>query len=335
MSYLTWLDYYISGARENLTKQISLEAEKHLVPNWKKRAIASTDREAMFLMSLAGMQSCLQKMQRHENQYDGGDADIAQHTLHSMLASLTCPKPEEFSTIVEGFSLPPPRAIKLSAELARDLSQAKAPNTEDWIADAVSATWYMDIPHRTLLVGPHQIRAILLQGTPGHGRAVAAVLILTYPGENEIAGRFAWMLLGGTDDQMYGCADISIDYGAVRESASDFVKLVLLYHRQIEQEPPIWLPTVSADFSKLPRKKQRARQKTRSMFAVRELRPPANRFGRTETVGSWRLDHRVRVRGHFRWQPHGPKSALRRLQFIAEHYRGPDEGEEKVGIIKL
>ena len=334
MSYLTWLDWYISGAREKLAQQLPGRAEKSLT-SITSRSVA-TDREAMFLMSLAAMESYLKSIDCRIHEVPVSDSGIAAYTFHGALVAITCPKPAEFCEILSGAYLPPPSAIKLSGDLARDLSRAKAPRTEDWLPEAMRATWYFDVPHRALLVGPHQVRAIMLQPTPKQVPAVAGILILTQPGDNEIAGRFVWMLAGGTDDQLYGCADTDIDYDAVREAASDFVKLVLLYHKQIEKEPPFWLPKVRSGFTGLSRKKQKARQKTHSMFSVRELRSPVDRFGRTGTgQGGWRLEHRSKVREHFRWQPHGPKSALRRLQFIAEHYRGPEEGEKRVLMDKL
>ena len=42
---------------------------------------------------------------------------------------------------------------------------------------------------------------------------------------------------------------------------------------------------------------------------------------------SWALKHRVRVMGHWRQQPWGPRGSLRRRQWIAPHWRGPDYAE--------
>jgi hypothetical protein len=47
----------------------------------------------------------------------------------------------------------------------------------------------------------------------------------------------------------------------------------------------------------------------------------------TESGKKWMLQRRIRVPGFWRWQPHGPKSSLRRRQFIQPHWRGPTFAE--------
>ena len=88
-----------------------------------------------------------------------------------------------------------------------------------------------------------------------------------------------------------------------------------------------------------PAKKARARAKTHSLFRVVRLDSPPDRFGRpaaaTPAVGEragWHLQHRVRVRGHFRLQPYGPHQSLRRLQWIDPHHRGPLSAPEQVDL---
>lgn len=46
-----------------------------------------------------------------------------------------------------------------------------------------------------------------------------------------------------------------------------------------------------------------------------------------DATGRWKLDHQVWVRGHWRWQAHGPKHQLRKLIFIRPYMKGPDLAE--------
>lgn len=47
----------------------------------------------------------------------------------------------------------------------------------------------------------------------------------------------------------------------------------------------------------------------------------------TASGKKWSLQHRVRVMGHWRQQPHGPEKKLRKLKWIAPHWRGPTYAE--------
>jgi hypothetical protein len=145
-------------------------------------------------------------------------------------------------------------------------------------------------------------------------------------------GRYAWMMIG--EDKIYG-DPMGVEADFVRESVTEFVRLVLLYHSIAQgQELPYLPPT--RKFEK--KKKVQAAQKKYSLFRIHYLDSPPDRFGRPEqSLGGdgWRLDHRVPVRGHFRMQQHGPESKLRKLTWIGAHYRGPEDGAEKVLLDRL
>jgi hypothetical protein len=70
------------------------------------------------------------------------------------------------------------------------------------------------------------------------------------------------------------------------------------------------------------RRQARARLEPRSNVTVIYTRKPSRPAGEPGT----RLhhDHRWAVSGHWRWQPHGPGRAERRLQWIAPHIKGPE-----------
>lgn len=75
------------------------------------------------------------------------------------------------------------------------------------------------------------------------------------------------------------------------------------------------------------------------LFRILHLDAPPDRLGRPAPgrgdSGVWRLDHLVPVAGHFRMQPYGPRAALRRLQWIDKHTRGPADGSEKPPLAHL
>ncbi len=58
------------------------------------------------------------------------------------------------------------------------------------------------------------------------------------------------------------------------------------------------------------------------------IRIPSMPSDGAQTPGtSWKLAHRVQVRGHWRNQPYGPDRADSRLIWIKPHWRGPEMGE--------
>lgn len=69
------------------------------------------------------------------------------------------------------------------------------------------------------------------------------------------------------------------------------------------------------------KKRENLKEKLRGMHQNRRTV-----LGRSVTAqrGGWHLTVRVRVRGHWRNQPHGPGRSLRRLQWIEPFWRGPD-----------
>jgi len=225
-------------------------------------------------------------------------------------------------------------AVQVSSELIEDFARATAPRTDAWLATMRSASWYIDIPHRALLVGDHEVRAIFTQGTAAG--QVMAVAILTTPASNKLSGRCAWVI----DDPspVLGLSAPEIDLEYLAESLDNLIKLISLYRLTASRAAVDVMPMVSIpQLERLPAHKQRARQKTHSLFRVERISTPADRFGRARASrqGTWTLTHRVPVHGHFRWQPYGERSSLRRLQWIAAHWRGPESAGEKTEIERL
>lgn len=316
--YLTWLDGYAAGARDQL-QQAGYPGE------------AENDAEALWLLAMARLAAYPERRAAWD------EPDLAQFTFWGAVSAFVAPPrlEQQWRPTLEAHGAARMflggRGLKLSPRLVRAFAYARAPATDDWKAMAQERGWYLDLPHHALLLGAREIRAILTH--PDASGGVAAVAILTEPGGDELAGRFAWMLLGDTALPT-GAADVEIDRAELQRRANDFVALALLYYRSLERTEVLPRQTGPARGTKIAR---RLARKTHSLFVVHVLPEPAADFDRTgDTVpaGAWKLDHRVPVRGHFRWQPCGPGRERRELRWIAEHVRGADL-PEKPGLFAL
>jgi hypothetical protein len=73
---------------------------------------------------------------------------------------------------------------------------------------------------------------------------------------------------------------------------------------------------------------------TMRRLATRERLVPES-CRHVEPDGTRRLDFRFQVRGHFRWQPHGPGRELRRLQWIDPYLKGPADAPVRVPLYRV
>lgn len=313
MGFLTWLDWYASGAAEKL----GAGCPRHL---------RGTDADALGTMAMA----YLTEMTSVKDDWD--ETTLAQFTFFGAIASF-CPPPNwrdferEFKKLgLTNRTFAGGQGLKLSRRLVQAFAHAKAPQTTDWQELAVQHGWYFDLPHHALLIGDAQVRAILTH--PDTLSSVAAVAILTAPGSDEMIGRYAWMLVGDNDRPTGSSAtDTDIDPLELQRRANDFVILALLYYRSLEHCELLPRRQTGPHLSKI---QQRLDRKTKSLFVVHNLPDPVGNLGRPVDPAApgdakgWRLDHRVTVRGHFRWQPVGEGRSRRELRWIAEHLRGAD-----------
>lgn len=320
--YLTWLDWYAARAAENLRA------------GGYPTSPRMGDGEALWIMCLTSM-SAMDDADKPRKQ-DWNEAELARYVFFGAVAAIAAPTGgalnpwREFieesrqkghgidAVLIGGIGL------KLSSRLVAAFAHAKAPKTDDWAPMTRERGWYLDIPHRSLMMGRYQIRAILIH--PDTLDAVAAVAILTDPGSNEIAGRYAWMLIGDDAASPGIVADEQhADRKELQRRANDFIALALLYYKSLEHTERLPRRQTGPGLSRMQRRLER---KTRSLFVVHNLPDPVGNLGRpVETAGAgesggWRLDHRVTVRGHFRWQPVGEGRSRRELRWIAEHQRG-------------
>lgn len=326
---LTWLDYYVKGAR----------ASAALLGRF------DTDLEAMFALIVHSL--ALEK--EVARPAFSGESLAVRKTLYSMIMpfcarALFSPRelqmradqlfPEkDLQLFNHVFNT---KAVRLNADLVALLSHAKAPNTNEWLSAISHATWYIDLPHKALMLNDRlQVRAIFTQPTRNDRHIFLCVL--TEPNKNAIVDRLAWMLEKKTEAPL---ADTyATDTATVRENVENFVKLLVLYESIAEKTERVPLPRVTiSDLAKLKEKKAVAKQKTHTLFSVVDLRSPPNRFGRTNAPSlqqAWRLDRRITVRGHFRWQAYGEKMSKRKLIWIDSYERGPQDAPTPTTIVRL
>ncbi len=318
---LTWLDWWVAGSRDKLAT-----AAPGACPD-----MPATDLEAARMMVSASVATGLK---RTPEDWDHLPPDEQARTtflraLMPFLFAEDCDAPE---------GIPPAHGLQPTAELVADLAAAKPPRTDVHRSALRESGWYVDVPHRAVLLDEGtELRAIITNPTPGAATDALVVAVLTAPGKNEIVGRYGWTC-GGPPGPAHGNA-LTAAPEHVREAVDDLLALLLIYRGTAADAAAEELPRVDwRHLARLRRKKQKARQKTRSLFRVVRLGPPPLRFGRTDAErgsGGWRLDHRVPVRGHFRLIHHGPKLAKRRLAWIAAHHRGPTDAAEKIRLERL
>lgn len=316
--YLTWLDWYASGAAEKLAASGYPNAARY------------DDAEALWIMSVSRVASFDITRER-----DLPAADMAQFSFFAAISGFLAPEKMKRDPAFRLIDATTRRAmflggtgLKLSKRLVQSFAHAKAPKTDDWKALVRQCGWYLDLPHHALMLDAREVRAIITQ--PDDLGGVVALAILVEPGGNEMAGRYAWMILGETAHPT-GCADIDVDALELQRRANDFIALSLLYYQSLEHCEALPRRQTGPHLSKIQRKLER---KTKSLFVVHNLPDPVGNLGRpVEPVeageaGGWHLDHRVTVRGHFRWQPVGEGRSHRELRWIAEHHRGIDLPEK-------
>jgi hypothetical protein len=265
------------------------------------------------------------------------------------------------ATDKSGPTMMPSRAVQPAAELVDALSNAKAPSRDLWRAALEEAAWYVDLPHKQLLLGErHEVRAIF--SCPFEGE-VWINAILTRPGDDRLFGRVCWRLaeerpdtewkpvdskvvafggvarfgdLPGPDDLLAQGDIPKMDAGYFRDSVEDLLGLVVLYEtvQNDAERGQDFLPQSTREEA---RRATPLLRQTFSLFRVRKLEAPQDRFGRPPAprLGGWCLEVRQKVEGHFKMQPFGPGRAFRKLIYVAGYERGPEDGRVQAELRPL
>lgn len=236
--------------------------------------------------------------------------------------------------------------LQITARLAADLGGAEPPRGTGALCWPLmrERVWYVDCPHTAVRLGrQHQVRAVFSYPISG---ALKIVACITAPGSDKLDALLAWSCdeqwqiveaHGGVEGP--GETGEALSRTEVARQVTDLLRLVHLYHATGGDGPA--LPYVAPEhLATLPGKKRFARMQYESIFRLVSLDSPPDRFGRStgprdDDEPGWTLRTRSHVRGHFRWQAHGPRWSERRLIWIDEHWRGPEDGDVQVDLTKL
>ncbi|UEM24539.1 hypothetical protein JL100_030415 (plasmid) [Skermanella mucosa] len=330
----TWLDAFLTGHLRNV------QAIPQLAANFKAAGqVPRDDFDAMRMGCLLDYQAYQRGMRIPMVQGGIITLTVAQ------LAFLRIASDKSGPTTV------PSRAVQPAMELVETLVHARAPARDTWRSAIEDVVWYIDLPHRALMVGPlHEVRAILTCPFDGE---IWINAILTKPNSDQLVGRVCWRVaeartdtnwkpvdprlvaFGGTmhfgdmpgpDDMLASGGIPTMDAGYFRDSVEDLVGLIVLFETVGgSDDAATYLPQKSREEC---RRTPSILRPTFSLFKVRRLEVPADRFGRPDTgrKGSWTLDIRQQVEGHFKMQPYGPGRMLRKLIWVAGYERGPEDG---------
>jgi len=271
---MTWLDWYIAGAGENM---------------------GMDDLSAMRLMATAGVQTG-----------NGSHRSIMSALLPWLYSE------DEVTSIKERVGIPvsvaerlfsSPVAYQLSQDLLGRLVGANAPNTDDHLSVMREHNLYLDLPGRGLpLTEQQSIRAVFLQPTRWDDEWMV-VAILTSGHGNKMTGRYAWIVDSGGimgADSLGGSIE-ALPPESVNAVVMRVVKLAILYVLSHTDEAPDYLPRMKpGDTAGMNPKKRRARQKTHTLFSVQRLTPRRRDSLPPGQSSGWTLDHVIDVGGHFR-----------------------------------
>jgi len=253
---------------------------------------------------------------------------------------------------------PTPLAARLDSAAVRDLSGSDLTDEiRSFALDALEEVEqvYIDLPHRSLLLGDKeglQLRAVFLNG---QGSVPLIWAIFTPPGCNEFRF-FGWYadadrqcLSDDPDPTMYAYLDhigmelpqwksiplgevaraADVDIPSVVEDIENLAWLAIAYLKteQANRQAPFEnLPRLPADDPRRSGRKARQVAKKFSLFSVVRIsgtnldREPAT--GSIKEPGRQLGRRRHEVRGHFRMQAYGPEWSKRRLRWIAPFKRG-------------
>ncbi|HTW72564.1 MAG TPA: hypothetical protein VME47_21990 [Acetobacteraceae bacterium] len=240
---------------------------------------------------------------------------------------------------------PEPLGLVLTRPTAALLAGAKPPiDDKPWISALEGRTVYIDVPHGAARIGETlQLRAIFLRKMQSSGpEQFVAIGVVTDRGSEQGVGRMVAVLravdgkvLPALDEGGNPLTELDLlppftEEGTeqfAREQTADFLRLTLAYHlfgpRDV-QERVSTTPTNRLNQGK-PRKDE-------SLFAMVRLQPARDRLGRPvepNATSGWSLTTQQEVTGHFKLQPHGPGSALRKMIWVAPYNRGPEGASTK------
>jgi len=274
---------------------------------------------------------------------------LAENILEECFTVILAPFFAEFvppgsSLTFNGQKPPRPLGLLLTRETANLLSNANQLDIDDslWRTELGDRAIYVDVPHGAILMEGGgsgndviELRAILAApflppNSPGQTLFIA---IMTERASEQGRGRIGGVLMPDgkisrfVSETMASAADWtmkppfahSLLERAVIGRAGTFLRLVLAYYLfgpKAARESVAATPTERLRAGK-PRNDQ-------SLFALTRLNASTAVQRPKGTIQrSWSLSSRQEVTGHFKLQPYGAQSSLRRLMWVEGYQRGP------------
>lgn len=243
-----------------------------------------------------------------------------------------------------GDGSPAPLALALRRETARLLIDGRLPKDDiHWRRALGARAVYIDVPHGAILVDESlQLRAIFALPLPEGGEAgdIFLLSVITDRGSERPRGHLCAILRpdgvanAALDERGVAISDVGhlasfaekrIETLALGRTA-DLFRLVLTYHffGPDEVKEPIAVTPCDRVRSGKPRKDE-------SLFAITRLNA-AREYVHASTTGESfgaSLTSQQIVSRHWKLQPYGPNKSLRKLIFVKEYIRGPEESALK------
>ncbi|MER8571366.1 hypothetical protein NKG99_07150 [Mesorhizobium sp. M1409] len=350
----TWLDWYVSGASASLRRMCehfpksldTLDAET------RRRAL-SDDAFAFRLMVQESRQAPSQAASAYAA-FPGARKVALENAVWQVSLSPFCMETDRV-----------PLAAALDREVVRELVGTRvSPEVRGYAREAVSrhGTIYLDIADRALLFSDAlQLCALFVTEADGGIRFCA---VFAEPGRKG-ARRVAWLEgddrlltdqchdrdvrkfqthIGVSAPSLRPLVEIAraagVDLHEVLKGLESFAYLATTYTltemEAAERQPWEMLPRLPAGHEGRLGRKAAANAKKFSLFRVWRVTARRLDHGQRKSLGEgWRLGHRIRVSGHYRLQPCGPKRSQRRLRWIAQHERGPRDGVPVTPIVRV
>lgn len=206
--------------------------------------------------------------------------------------------------------------IKLSKDLVDIFLQATPPRNIHTIKDFIKdKNVYIDLPKNYLTINGRTTSAIFL--TPLENTE-DLMLCVVYSKNNE-----SWNVFWTFGDSHY---ENQTNYVVEHiQNIERLTTLSLLYYISLTDKIKIpALPQRLPSRTKLTAIQNKLQNNNKSIFTIRSLEPPPDNFGRGAIIkrNGWKLEHKVIVRGHFRWQAYGEGWKEHKLIWIGEFERG-------------
>lgn len=321
----TWLDWYTKGAKDRWEETRRMNPALDLPE-------ATDDFAAMaYLTRFAADLTCFSGLFQPPGVTD---TPTAEHLLvfdALLLPFFDLPGTREVPNWPRATALAPTRG------LVHWLAGADAPDDGGEAERLLrQRSLYVDLPDGALLVGPWTVRAMMTMVSDHPNLSVA--LVLTPRGSNRAVAVLEWML--GHSGSPHGATIVDVDAAEACHQAEQFLRLLVLYGSVADADRRGNIPHMPAEQQRANPRRAAQRAKKFSLFRVQTLDTPREaadlpRAPRQPLGDGHRLDVRVAVRPHFRWQAHGPRWTLRKLILIDGFWRGPEDGRVRAPIVRL